>query len=797
GWSFIDTLRFRSNGKWIWQVTLPLGHDSSLFVSVMAQIKNPSKDSASMEPARIFSHLSSGVLRVKPTPHLVLMQDTIIFGCYKIGDTCVTANLAIANYGEDSLHIGAINIPAGNFTVVPQQIDLGYYETRNIIIKYCPTKVGKDTTTMQFVSNEGVRVVILIGCGIDKDTRITFKPTSLNFGKLHVGKCDTLQFTARSIGKDSALFNPNNFSQPPFSIIQPTSPILLGQNDSIHVKIAFCPDDTGLFHRAFVLTEKRDSVVVSGVGTRTLRLLTADTLLAGKTLCVGICDTIRVHLHSLGNDTVTISNISGASLAIGSLPIRIPGQIDTTFLIRYCATQIADSTALISYGSDADSVVLPTTLKFHSVGLEFNFTHDIDFGSLCVSTSDSLELFVKNIGGDKLSIDGIHLLGGQPFSLLPDTAAANDSIRFFIRFTPQSSGAFRDTIELLVQSEVCSDSVLRIPVQGIAAPSSVSFSSASINFGTLDTGACKTDSVQITASCPITIVIPPVSAPFSIVSPSNGILIIPAGKSATITYQYCPKAPTADTLVSNFSSLPNGSFDLRLIGQAISLQDSPFVRFKLSKVIQTAGTTFDYLISVDSISASAKINSLQGTIRFDPTVVQPLDMNGISWSITKKGETIPGIYDFESSGSTVLSKGPFATLNFLGLYGAHDTTLVILDNIKVKDDAVAEEIPGYITLIHCGNLPGNIIIGGTYTLGDPLPNPATRKISLPVVLGNDGILRITLYSQTGMPALTRSFNSKRGINTIVLDVSELSSGIYYLSADSWGWRDGKKILIQK
>jgi hypothetical protein len=133
----------------------------------------------------------------------------------------------------------------------------------------------------------------------------------------------------------------------------------------------------------------------------------------------------------------------------------------------------------------------------------------------------------------------------------------------------------------------------------------------------------------------------------------------------------------------------------------------------------------------------------------------------------------------------------------LALYGAHDTTTVFLDSINVSDYASASTISGFIKVVHCGNLPGNISIAGAYALGDPSPNPATGNLSFPVAIGNDGILRIQMYNASGMKVLEKSMSLKSGENTIILDVSPLSSGVYYLSADSWGWREGKTLVIQK
>ena len=245
-------------------------------------------------------------------------------------------------------------------------------------------------------------------------------------------------------------------------------------------------------------------------------------------------------------------------------------------------------------------------------------------------------------------------------------------------------------------------------------------------------------------------------------------------------------------------TLSSGAFlSVSLFGEGLPIVDSPFVKFGLERATETAGTTFTYSISVDTISSNTNIKSMQGSLHYDPTLVEPLSMKGISWTVSNNKESIPGTYNFLATGTASLSNGPFVTLQMLALYGSTDTTSVFLDIVSINNYARTAVDTGFIKVIHCGNLPGNVIIAGVYHLGNPTPNPANGNISFPLILGNDGVLRLRLFSASGIVALDKSIASKRGENTIVLDVSSLSSGTYYLSADSWGWREDKTIMITK
>ncbi|MDP4236311.1 MAG: T9SS type A sorting domain-containing protein [Bacteroidota bacterium] len=792
-WRLVETERFQTNGKYRWQTFLPAGHDSSLFVTAMAQVRNPSRSFANFEPEYLLSHLSSGIVRITPTPHLVLLQDTLIFGCFKIGDTCVRAHFYFSNMGEDSIHFSSITISDPNFHIIGAVNNMGYYVTDSIIVEYCPTTVGKDTATLTFNSNDTTRTAIIIGCGIDRDTRIVLKPTTLDFGRVHIGSCDTLKLTARSIGKDSALVSPNGFVHPPFEIIKPLKDSLLAPKDSLQIVISFCPTDTGAFHTAFIMTEKRDSAEVSGIGTRGI-LLAAPTIVV-KPLCIGSCDSVKIPFSSVGNDEVKITGISGAEFT-QKLPFKVPPQTDTEFTVHYCARAGGDTSILIQYVSDADSSN-ETSIQYHGIQPVFVADSAFHFTSLCIPQSDSLHFELRRTGLDTIVIDSIRLVGSSAFSLAGDTSRRVDSSSAIIHFSPAAGGDFAATLIAYLHAGTCSDSVVSIPIDGSAVSSKLSLSTNSINFGTIDTGSCSEDSVTITSSCPAVISMPVAQPPFFRVSPVGNSISLSGGESQTIIYRYCPSSLGDQSASLVFSSSSDGNDSLMMHGSGRAITDSPFIRFKLANSVATAGQEFQYLIEVDSVSAGTNIKYVQGSLHYDPTVIKPIEIKGILWAISNSGEVYPGVYNFAANFADSLRAGPFATLSILPLYGNTDKTTVAFDSIQVIGNARAESLPGSIQVIHCGDLPGHISVAGEYALGNPSPNPAGAELLLPVTLGTDGLLRIRIYSASGMKALERSIDAKRGENTVTINVASLPSGIYYLSADSWGWHEGRTVIIEK
>jgi hypothetical protein len=598
-----------------------------------------------------------------------------------------------------------------------------------------------------------------------------------------------------SVGQDSAIIDPNGFVHPPFTIINPTSPIRLAPKDSVKITIAFCPTDGGIFHSSFILTEKRDSVIVSGIGTK--KVLVAQSSVIGNRLCVGSCDSIKIKFFSTGNDTIHISGIAPLSF-IENLPFTIPPQTDTEFTIGYCVTARGDTSMTILYSSDADSSNR-TVLSYKGIHPQFVTDSALHFGSLCVSARDSLPVSIKRTGQDTITIVSLRLKNGSLFLIVGNAVPKIDTDNIMVYFSPTSSATFSDSLLATIHLDECGDTTIAIGIFGIGTNGDITFSKNSISFGSLDTTGCKEDSVIVTNPCigATGLHIPSIAPPFFIISPQTNTLSLGSRESKAIVYRYCPKSIGNDSTLQTFVLSSGAIFSINLTGSALPIIDSPLVRFKLLHTTEIAGKEFSYPILIDTLSSTTHIFSVQGSLHYDPMVVEPIGIVS-SGKILKNIEVSPGTYDFSVTDTLPLTNGAtLASVQLVALYGPRDTTSIFLDNITVANYAQVSVIPGFITVANCGNLPGNIIAGEDYALGNPAPNPSTGNLSVPVLLGNDGALRIRVNNVSGAAAVEKIFNVLRGEHTISLDVSSLPSGIYYLAADSWGWREGKTLVIQK
>lgn len=794
-WQFKDTVRLSKRSLSRWQAELPMGHDALLFVTVFEKVNNPHASFADQEPDWLTGHLGSAIISVVPTPHLVVQNDTINFGSIKF-DQCDSVSFVLSNLGEEFLHIDSITTTNPKFTVIKGKNIIGLYESDSILLGFCPGIVGCDTATLVIHSaNDTVRFVHLLGCGIDKDQRLTLSKPTINFDKVHIGDCDTLQITVRSIGKDAILFKPSAFVKAPFEIIKPKADTLLGTKDSVHLTIRFCPTDSGAFRSSFILSNRQDSVVAIGIGT--VRIFKAPAIINGAKLCPNQCDSTTLLCSSLGNDAVLVTGATGATILSPKLPFVMPPHSDTEIVIQYCASGTGDSLLTISYQTNADTsastliTIQPTRIVLSVIGKNL-------LGPICLHNCDSTVITAIAGIGDSILRDNILLSNSTAFTVTT-SLRSTDSLDIYLKFCPTQVGKVFDTVFIPIHAGHC-DSVVAIPLVGTAINSVITFSKTILDFGIVDTGFCKDDSLTISLSCgnPIQLQLQTLSKPFTLISPSNGIVSLTSGGVSTIVYRYCPSSASSDSLGSRITALGLDTL-ISLFGSSRVLAPNPYLHFVLQKESVLAGKDFSYLIAIDSLRESDNIRSISGLLHFDPLLIEPRTIQSLqSQWIVGASETKPGEFSISANGNSPLSKGAFASVTSMSFYNDLAVSPVTFDVIATSPLSNSGADTGSVRVTTCSDLPGNIIVAGTYSFDGLRNNPVSSQVTFDFTIGNAGTLNIKLYNAAGSLAKTKVIeNIEKGKHRIELDVSSLPSGVYRILLDSWGWLEGCSFVIQR
>jgi len=75
------------------------------------------------------------------------------------------------------------------------------------------------------------------------------------------------------------------------------------------------------------------------------------------------------------------------------------------------------------------------------------------------------------------------------------------------------------------------------------------------------------------------------------------------------------------------------------------------------------------------------------------------------------------------------------------------------------------------------------------------PNPAINETTIKYQLPKSGVVKHTLYNALGKCMFTKSTDAKKGENELVIDVKNLSSGIYFYTSVFEGKSKTKKLIV--
>lgn len=795
-WKFIDTVRITDTR---WQKYIQSDFDSVLYVTVLQKTEDPQRRFANYEPEWLLSHLSSGIIKVIPRPHLVYSPDTVRIGCTKITE-CDSSTLYLDNVGSLPLTIDSLRISGTDFTINSNPTSIRQFSRDSIIINYCPKKAGQDTALLSLFTNDSSRQIVVIGCGTSKDLRIKIDTSIYNFGRRKVDSCFTVKITIKSVGDDTVTIDPKEFTIGQFTVLSPTSPIKLGPQQSDSIIIQYCPTDTGFVRASVIITEQRDSIVVTGTGI--LKKISAvDTLNLGV-LCNGKCIDTTITITSSGNEPVRVDSINGARIISSQLPITLQPQQQTDIRIRICPDSLSKTQKRISFLGDADSS--QSTLSVFSLSSpNLTLTEPLEFKGICIGGKDTIVRSYVNRTANEVIVNSAALRGSSEITSSavssPTLLPSGDSVRIEFYFDPATPGAYSDTLDLAVSSNGC-DTLLSYEITGFASNGEPLFSRKEIDFGTIDTGNCTTNLLIISNVClsPITVNIPPLSGRFSLVSSHSSPLQIGGGENDTLIYQYCPNTDTGDSLSVNFTDGLGTNYPVTFRGKGRAKTSQPHVYIHLPISNGVVGIASDYIVSIDSAIDITHLHSLEVTLTYDPIVVQPMGItSGQIGSVKRGNETTPGIYTFSVENIQIESTKSIASIAMMPLLSKHTSTPVVATTSLSYPNAVLTINEGRIDVERCEEPAQNIIIPGDFSFDLLSPNPTSTDVLLSFEIGAQGTATISVSNSTGNVVLKESVSVTKGINEHHLDLSSLPSGRYSVAIDSWGWRETKPVVIIK
>jgi hypothetical protein len=108
--------------------------------------------------------------------------------------------------------------------------------------------------------------------------------------------------------------------------------------------------------------------------------------------------------------------------------------------------------------------------------------------------------------------------------------------------------------------------------------------------------------------------------------------------------------------------------------------------------------------------------------------------------------------------------------------------------------AIANDATGTEMAINLKFSTGKVA-GGEFALYQNIPNPVAQETSIGFNMPKDGAATLTIYSTDGKTVLTKSVDAKAGLNYVIINKSELTSGMLYYRLETADHSATKKMIV--
>src|SRR5579885_2863696 len=443
-------------------------------------------------------------------------------------------------------------------------------------------------------------------------------PTSVNFGKVTIGKQSTQTVSISNTGNTSISITQATFSNPQFSLSGVTLPMSMATGQTGSLTVAVTPTATGSITGTMTV-QGSDGSSPASVN------LTANAAPSGPQISLSSSSVQfgTVAVNSTVNSNVTVANNGSADLTIslisvtgadfGESGLSTPKTISSNDPNNPTVTVSLDGTGSTTAGGQLQSN--PTALSFGNVATGSSSTKQI---TLSNPSSVAVQISSITATGAGLSVNGISF----PWTLNPSA-----TVNFNVVFAPTSAGSVTGSVKVTSNAN---GSPMTIAVTGTGVQSGLSVSPASFNFGSVVDGQTKSQTFTLTntGNTSLTISQLAVSGVGYSVTGLNPPSNLAAGASTTFSAVFAPT--TAGSLTGSVtvtSTAPNSPATVSLSGTGVA-----------STVNISANPTSLSFGNVNAGSSSSKTvvltNSGNSSITISQVTVSAKD-------VTESGFTLP------------------------------------------------------------------------------------------------------------------------------------------------------------
>ncbi len=473
------------------------------------------------------------------------------------------------------------NIPVNNIVVDPDipgtlyiATDIGVFDTTDSGSTWAPLGIGLPSVAVLGLKlQHSTRLLRAASYGRSAwqiqlpspvgPTAVLSTPT-LDFPPQQVGTTSSAQTVTLTNNSSTALSISSVAASSGFAETQ-TCGTSLAAGANCTISVTFTPAALGSHTGTVTINDNAASgspqaINLSGSGYSGAVSLSPSSLSFGNQLAGTTSSAQSVTLANASSAPLTISSIS-APYAFGSTsncpmaPSTLAGGASCPISVTFSPTGMGPIAQQVTITDTADDSPQAIVLTGTGIAPLATFSPSyIDFGTHKVGTSTTLGTTLTNTGTANLTITSIADSLGPPFTesnncpLSPSTLSPGGSCAITYVFAPTVWGQFGAAPGLEIQDDAFNNSPGFGYVSGKAYSGAVTFSTTSINFGTVDAGQTANRTMTLTNSGDLPLYI---MSNFGFYGDANGSLtqtnncpLSPAslatGASCTFTFSFTP-----------------------------------------------------------------------------------------------------------------------------------------------------------------------------------------------------------------------------------------------------------------
>jgi len=452
----------------------------------------------------------SGTGSTSPVGQLQASTASVSFGSVETGSSS-TKQVVLTNTGTAAVKISSISVTGTGFSVngitTPVTLNPSANATLNLV--FLPTSSGSSTGSVTVTSNANGSPLTIPLSGTGVQSGLSISPASFAFGSVVDGQSKSQTITLTNTGTASLTVSQLAVSGAGYSVSGLATPKTLAAGSSATFSAVFAPTTAGSLAGSVTISSNAPNspatVSLSGTGVAASVTLSANpTSLSFGSVNAGNSSAKSVTLTNNGNSSLTISqvlvNATDMSTSGFSLPVTLGAGQSQTMNVVFGPTTAENVSGNITVTSAQGAT---SVISISGTGVQAGLSltpSNANLGSVAVGASSSQTIQISNTGNGVLTITQVSASGpgfsatglSVPLSLNP-----GQSSTFNAQFQPASTGSATGTVTILSNAPG-SPAVLALSGSGVAATQTLSFSTSSVSFGSVDDGTSKTQSETIT-----------------------------------------------------------------------------------------------------------------------------------------------------------------------------------------------------------------------------------------------------------------------------------------------------------